>query len=624
MTTQNIFGKRGALLALLLVATAALGGCLDQGSGSDAAPPVDPPAESGQPPDNPPDNPPDDPPSVPPNNPPEITGEPPLTIEAGQNYTFTPEARDADAADFLEFAITNKPGWARFNATDGMLSGTPQDADVGDTSEITITVTDGRDTRAIGPFRISVTPRSQTPPPSNTPPTISGTPPASVVINQAYTFQPQAADANGDSLSFSISNRPSWATFSTATGRLSGTPTAANIATYSNIVIRVTDGHAITALAPFSIQVQGLDNRAPTISGAPATTVVAGQSYSFQPAASDPDQDALTYSIANRPTWATFSTSTGRLSGTPTATHVGNYPNIMISVSDAKASTSLPAFAINVQAAANRAPTISGSPSTTATVGSAYSFTPSASDPDSDTLGYTIQNRPAWASFDTATGRLSGTPASTNVGTFANVVISVSDGRASASLAAFTITVSGGSNGAPTISGSPATSVNAGTQYSFQPSASDPDGNTLTYSIQNRPTWATFSTTTGRLSGTPSTVHVGTHSNIVISVSDGTATASLPAFSIVVGQSSNGAATVSWTPPTQNTDGSTLSNLAGFRISYGTSASALDQTVQIANPGLATYTITGLSSGTWYFAVTAYNSAGAESTRSSVASKSIP
>src|SRR5262249_38061958 len=157
-------------------------------------------------------------------------------------------------------------------------------------------------------------------------------------------------------------------------------------------------------------------NRAPTISGSPATSVQATQAYSFQPAASDPDNDTLTYSIANKPAWATFSTSTGRLTGTPASTNVGTYANIVISVSDGRASAALPAFSTNVTAARNRAPTISGTPPTTAAAGSAYTFTPTASDPDKDTLGFTIQNKPAWASFDTSTGRLSGTPATSDIG----------------------------------------------------------------------------------------------------------------------------------------------------------------------------------------------------------------
>jgi len=107
----------------------------------------------------------------------------------------------------------------------------------------------------------------------------------------------------------------------------------------------------------------------------------------------------------------------------------------------------------------------------------------------------------------------------------------VSDGTATASLPAFSINVTNGTNRAPVISGTPARSVSVGSAYSFRPTASDPDGNTLTYSIANRPSWATFNTSTGQLSGTPSASQVGTYNNITIRVSDGRATASLAAFS---------------------------------------------------------------------------------------------
>jgi hypothetical protein len=294
---------------------------------------------------------------------------------------------------------------------------------------------------------------------------------------------------------------------------------------------------------------------------------------------------------------------------------------LIISVSDGRASASLPAFTIVVGAPTNRAPTIAGTPSTAVNAGSAYSFTPTAADADRDTLGFTIQNRPSWAAFDTATGRLSGTPSA--AGTFSNIVIAVSDGRLSASLPAFAISVNPPGNSAPTISGTPATTVSAGAAYNFQPSASDANGNTLTFSIQNMPSWATFNTGTGRLSGTPTAANAGTYANIRISVSDGTTTASLPIFTITVSQSVNGSATLSWTPPTRNTDGSALTNLAGYRVVYGRSSSTLDQIVQIANPGVSTYTVTGLSSGAWYFAVRAYSSSG-ESTVSNVGTKTIP
>lgn len=85
----------------------------------------------------------------------------------------------------------------------------------------------------------------------------------------------------------------------------------------------------------------------------------------------------------------------------------------------------------------------------------------------------------------------------------------------------------------------------------------------------------------------------------------------------------SGTATLSWTPPTRNTDGSALSNLAGYRIHYGQSAGELSQTIQIANTGARSYTVTGLTAGTWHFAVRAYNSAGGESDPSNIISKAV-
>jgi hypothetical protein len=178
--------------------------------------------------------------------------------------------------------------------------------------------------------------------------------------------------------------------------------------------------------------------------------------------------------------------------------------------------------------------------------------------------------------------------------------------------------VKSAANVAPVISGSPSTSVVAGGSYAFQPSASDADGNVLAFSISNKPSWATFSTSTGRLSGAPTISHLGVYSNIVIRVSDGQASAALPAFSITVTQASAGRATLSWTMPTQNVDGSTLTNLAGYRIHYGVAASILSESVEVPTPGITTYALDGLAPGTYYFAVRAYTSGGAQSNPSNI------
>jgi hypothetical protein len=386
---------------------------------------------------------------------------------------------------------------------------------------------------------------------------------------------------------------------------------------------------ARVAIGPISILLSVLlfstraDAAPPVISGSPIKTATAGVAYAFQPSATDSDGNPLTFSISNRPGWAIFNMSTGRLSGTPTVPYV--HSNIVISVSDGTSKTSLPVFAITVaSSAAGAAPAISGAPTKSATVGSAYLFQPTASDASGRALTFSIVNKPGWATFSATTGRISGTP--TLPATHSNIQLSVSNGIAKSSLPVFAINVSAGSsptNSPPVISGTPPPAINAGSAYVFQPSAADANGDPLTFSIANMPSWATFSTSTGRLSGTPSASQIGAYSGVTISVSDGKASKSLPGFSIAVNAVSSGTATLSWTPPTMNTDGSALTNLGGYRIYYGTSASALNQTIQLNGTGLTTYVISNLSPATYYFAVTAINAVSAESDKSNIVSKVV-
>ena len=241
-------------------------------------------------------------------------------------------------------------------------------------------------------------------------------------------------------------------------------------------------------------------------------------------------------------------------------------------------------------------------------------------------MSFNIQNMPVWGRFNSTTGALTGKPTAGEVGNYPGIVVTVSDGIASAALPAFSITVmatAGTVATAPSISGSPLTSVLVGAGYAFTPSATDPDGNPLTFAIQNKPSWASFDTSTGELSGTPGAGDVGGTSGIVISVEDGGNVASLPAFAIAVVQSTNSTATLSWTPPTQNTDGTPLVNLAGYRIYYGTKSSALNTVIQISNAGIATHVVTNLTAATWYFSVKAYTAANTESSFSSTVNKTI-
>jgi hypothetical protein len=176
-------------------------------------------------------------------------------------------------------------------------------------------------------------------------------------------------------------------------------------------------------------------------------------------------------------------------------------------------------------------------------------------------------------------------------------------------------------NTAPLISGSPQKSATAGIQYSFRPAAEDPDGDTMQFNISGKPDWATFNKTNGRLYGTPTANHVGRHANIVISVSDGKTSSSLPAFAIDVEAIGGGNATLTWSIPTRRTDNSVLNNLAGFYIYYGQTQGDYANKIKIANPTVSNYMVDNLSGGRWYFVVTAYDGGGLESNPSNEGSK---
>lgn len=178
-------------------------------------------------------------------------------------------------------------------------------------------------------------------------------------------------------------------------------------------------------------------------------------------------------------------------------------------------------------------------------------------------------------------------------------------------------------NHAPVIAGMPVTTVNSGSLYSFTPTASDQDSDPLSFSIAGKPSWAEFSTATGALTGTPTSAQTVTSSNIRISVSDGTASDSLPAFSITVIGPNSGSIVLTWSEPTQNTDGSSLQDLSGFKIYHGTSSDALNDIVSIA-ASQRSHTFTNLPNGTHYFALTALSSTGGESDRTTIGSAIIP
>lgn len=176
-------------------------------------------------------------------------------------------------------------------------------------------------------------------------------------------------------------------------------------------------------------------------------------------------------------------------------------------------------------------------------------------------------------------------------------------------------------NRAPTIAGTAQKSVLQGALYSFQPVAADADGDAVTFSIVNRPAWATFDAATGRLQGTPGLGDIGTFAGIVIGASDGTSSAKLAPLAIKVQGVEPGWARLTWDPP--DTD-ERASKVQGFKVYWGTKPGRYASSATIMDPSATAYVVESLTPATYHFVVKSINSKGDEKVYSRPKSLTIP
>ena len=182
----------------------------------------------------------------------------------------------------------------------------------------------------------------------------------------------------------------------------------------------------------------------------------------------------------------------------------------------------------------NSAPVISSTAVLTANVGTAYSYTLLPSDADGDALTLSTSTLPAWLSFNSTTGILSGTPAQGDAGEQA-ITLTVSDGTDDITQSfTISVTVPDPVNNAAVITSTGVTAATVGQAYSYMLTATDADSDTLTMSttVPGALSWLTFDAETGILSGTPASGDVAATA-ITLTVNDGTED-TLQTFTITV------------------------------------------------------------------------------------------
>ncbi|MDO8748652.1 MAG: putative Ig domain-containing protein [Candidatus Omnitrophota bacterium] len=440
------------------------------------------------------------------------------SVIENSSLTFTVSATDADG-DTLTYSASSLPTGATFSAATRVFSWTPTYSQAGTYTAVHFQVSDVSLT-ASEDITITVTN-------SNQAPVLAAIGAKSIAEGSVLTFTISATDADGDTLTYSSSNLPAGAAFNGSNGVFSWTPGYDQAAAYSAVRFSVTDGN-LTDSEDITITVTNA-NRLPVLAAIGARTVNENMALSFTISASDVDGDTLTYSASGLPTGAAFNTSTRTFSWTPTYTQAGSY-NVTFSVNDGNGGTASETIAITVSNV-NRDPVLGAIGNKSGIENSTLTFTVIASDPDGDTLIYSSSNLPAGATFNASTGVFSWTPGLSQAGSYPAVRFTVTDGNLTDS-EDITITVTN-TNTPPVLAAIGNQSIAEGSVFTFTLSATDPDGNTLTYSASNLPTGAAFNASSRIFSWTPGYDQAGS-CNLTFIVDDGNGGSDSEAVTITV------------------------------------------------------------------------------------------
>ena len=386
-------------------------------------------------------------------------------------YTYAATATDIDG-DTLTWSLTEFPEGMAIDASSGVISWTP--ANGVETANVTLVVADA-DVSATQTFTITVSAVNDAPIITSI-----GTQAATEGVEFTYTVVASDIDT-GDVLAFSLTGEPAGMTIDSVTGVITWTP--GNGAVDSSVTVNVFDG-TVTSTKTFTITI-GAVNDAPVITEGEAATLTTDEDVvgNLVLNATDADTDAanITWSIASA-----ASNGTANVSGTGLSQTVSYSPNadfngsdsFTVSISDGSLTDTI---TVNVTVnAVNDAPVINSAANTRATEGEVYTYTPTASDVESDTLTWSLTQSPEGMTIDANSGVISWTPA--NGVTSADVTVQVADAEANATQS-FTVTV-GGVNDAPTITETTAAiTTDEDTSGTITLNATDIDGDTITWSV---------------------------------------------------------------------------------------------------------------------------------------------
>ncbi|WP_177175901.1 Ig-like domain-containing protein [Sphingopyxis sp. YR583] len=502
-------------------------------------------------------------------------------------------ASDPDG-DPLSYAVTIAPAHGTVVVgADGSYTYTP-DANFDGADSFTVTVSDGNGGTVLVTIPVTVTPVNDAPVASALPPTTAQ--------NTPVNGQIIASDADGDPLTYTVTTAPANGTITiNPNGSYTYTPKTGFVGSDS-FTVTVSDGNGGTTTVAVPVTIV-LVNNAPAGSAPPVTTAE-DTPVNGKITAADPNGDPLGYAITTAPANGTAVVNPdGSYTYTPNANFSGN-DSFIVTVSDGNGGTLQVAVAITVSPV-NDAPTASSPPASTSE-DTPVSGQIAASDVEGDPLSYTVSTAPTNGSVTiNANGTYTYTP-NANFSGSDSFTVTVSDGNGGTVLVTIPVTITP-VNDAPTASAPPA-SVSEDTPFSGQITASDPDGDPLTYAVSIPPTHGVLTLNPdGSYTYAPDANFNGSDS-FTVTVSDGNGGTVLVTVPITVA-SVNDVPTASAPPATTAEDTPvsgqiTASDGDGDPLTYTVSTAPANGSVTINANGSYTYTPNANFNGSDSFTVT--------------------
>ncbi|AZR72907.1 hypothetical protein BBF96_05585 [Anoxybacter fermentans] len=417
------------------------------------------------------------------------------TVDEYSELSFVVTANDPDNEP-ITYSVSGLPSGATINSQTGEFSWTPTIDDIGtytatftaasngaeDSETITIEVKDVEFAPVLDPIGDKT-----------------------AYENEELTFTVTATDLDQDPLTYSVSGDSKVTDkFDPATQTFSWIPTYNDEGTYT-ITFEVRDNKGNTDSETITITV--IVDHPPVLDPIGDKSVDEYSELSFIVTASDPDGDPITYSVSGLPSGATINSQTGEFSWTPTIDDIGTYTATFTATSNTKSDSEIITIVVND---VEFPPVLDPIGDKSVNENEELTFTVTATDLDQDLLTYSVSgDSKVTDKFDPATQTFSWIPTYDDAGTY-TITFKVSDGKGNTDSETITITVNNVDR-PPVLSTIGDKTVDAGQGLSFTVTANDPDGDPVTYSAAGLPQGATFDTSTGSFSWTPTIDDLGSY-----------------------------------------------------------------------------------------------------------------